>query len=88
MEGIRDRARRMTAESVGDLARGAGMPLGGSPGGVTTVVRSAERVAEVEDSRGRGVTRPGGGEHAQARQGDGGGAEGGKRIEETERGGR
>jgi hypothetical protein len=44
VEKTRDRARRMTAESVGDLARGAGLATGGSPGGVTTVVRNAERV--------------------------------------------
>jgi hypothetical protein len=59
VEGIRDKARRMTAKSVGDLAIRAGIALGGSPGGVTTVVRSAERVAESLRSRGEGdVRRP------------------------------
>jgi hypothetical protein len=49
----------MTAESVGDLAIGAGIALGGSPGGVTTVVRSAKRVAEFLRSPGAGgVRRP------------------------------
>jgi hypothetical protein len=47
-EKTRDRARRITAESVGDLARGAGLATGGSPGGVTTVVRNAERVRRGE----------------------------------------
>jgi hypothetical protein len=59
VEGIRDKTRRMTAESVGDLAVGAGIALGGSLGGATTVVRSAERVAESLRSRGEGdVRRP------------------------------
>jgi hypothetical protein len=44
VEETRDRARRMTAESVENLARGAGLATGGSPGGVMTVVRNAERV--------------------------------------------
>jgi hypothetical protein len=57
VEGIRDKARRMTAESFGDLAIGAGIALGGSPGGVTTVVRSAERVAESLRSRREGDVR-------------------------------
>jgi hypothetical protein len=57
VEEIRDKARRMTAESVGDLAIGAGIALGGSPGGVTTVVRSAERVAEFLRSTGVGDVR-------------------------------
>jgi hypothetical protein len=48
MEETRDRARRMTMESVGDLARGAGLATGGSPGGVTTVVRNADRVGRGE----------------------------------------
>jgi hypothetical protein len=56
VKGVRDKARRMTAESVGDLAIGAGIALGpGSPGGVTTVVRSAERVAESLRRPGRGM---------------------------------
>jgi hypothetical protein len=48
VEETRDRARRMTAESVGDLARGAGLATGSSPGSVTTVVRNAERVRRGE----------------------------------------
>jgi hypothetical protein len=57
VEGLREKARRMTAESVGDLARGAGIGTGVSLGGVTTVVWRADRVAESlrsqerEDSR-------------------------------------
>jgi hypothetical protein len=59
VEEIRDKARRMTAESVGDLAIGAGIALGGSPGGVRTVVKSAERVAEFLRSPGvRDVRKP------------------------------
>jgi hypothetical protein len=46
VEGLREKARRMTAESVGALARGAGIGTKGSPRGVTTVVRRADRVAE------------------------------------------
>jgi hypothetical protein len=46
VEGLRKKARRMTAEFVGDLARGTGIGTEGSPGGVTTVVRRADRVAE------------------------------------------
>jgi hypothetical protein len=46
VEGLREKARRMTAESIADLARGAGIGTGGSPGGVTTVVWRADIVAE------------------------------------------
>jgi hypothetical protein len=47
----------MTAESVGDLARGAETGTGGSPGGVTTVVWRADRVAESSRSRERKDSR-------------------------------
>jgi hypothetical protein len=57
VEGLREKARRMTAESVGDLARGAGIGTGGSRGGVTTVVRRADRVAESSRSREREDSR-------------------------------
>jgi hypothetical protein len=57
VEGLREKARRMTAESVGDLARGAVIGTGGSPGGVTTVVRRADRVAESSRSREREDSR-------------------------------
>jgi hypothetical protein len=48
VEETRDMAKRMTAQSVGDLARGVGLGTGGSPGGGTTVVRNAERVRRGE----------------------------------------
>jgi hypothetical protein len=53
VKGLREKARRMTAESVGYLARGAGIGTGWSPGGVTTVVQRADRVAETLRSRER-----------------------------------
>jgi hypothetical protein len=57
VEGLREKARRMTAESVGNLARGAGIDTGGGPGGVTTVVWRADRVAELSRSREREDSR-------------------------------
>jgi hypothetical protein len=57
VKGLREKARRMTAESVEDLARGAGIGTGGSPGGVTTVVRRADRLAESSRSREREDSR-------------------------------
>jgi hypothetical protein len=57
VEGLKEKARRMTVESVGDLARGAGIGTEGSPGGVTTVVWRADRVAESSRSRERESSR-------------------------------
>jgi hypothetical protein len=71
VEGLREKARKMTAESVGDLARGAGIGTGGPWGCDNSGLEDGQSCRVVEKLRERGFQRACGGEHGQTRQGAG-----------------